>query len=1463
MAQFKLNRNTMTAPEETDTVRLDRRDLPPRGRPVLSVMARTAVVLLVSAWCLFVMAWVALYGVFLPRVGAWKPEIEARASSALGVTVRIGQIEVPASAWVPALVLSEVALLDEQGRTALRLPRVSAALSLQSLLSLELRFEQLLIEDAALEVRRDPQGRIRVGGLSLDEDTSTSVDGDARASDWLLAQGEFAIRRAQVRWVDELRQAPPLVLQEVDFVLRNSLRRHEFRLDATPPAEWGQRVSLRGRFRQGLFAARSDWQTWVGEVYGELPQADLNALRPHVDLPREMLGGRGAARLWVDVDRGRLRGATADVALRDVQLRWPGVAEVMEFSKFDGRLLARQDAQSLTLGLQRVGFTTGQGQTWPASDMKLVLRHAPRVPGSAAGQAGPVSIAAPAREASAVGSAGPVSANALVASAAAAASDAQAAEPILPLLFDGLPDRMVTGGEFTAAELDLGLMASVAARAPLGAAVHRQLASLAPQGRIQDMQASWEGPAEKPSRYRVSARLTDLRLEPGATAAVQPPPAASRGAQPGQAGAQASAAVPVFGRPGVRGATMLLEATEAGGRVDLTVKDGQLAFPGLFEQPELALNDLQARLAWQIRDGVELRLSPMTLRTPDAAGELQATWRGSWDEAASGGGVLDLTARIEQLKAESLHRYLPTTVPASTRDYLRRALRGGYLQDVVLRVKGDLANFPYERPGAKGEFRVSGMWRDGTFVMLPEEPGYPAWPEATRVEARLRISGQQVEFTDVRGRLMGVDVTRTSGKIDWRLPHMPLTLDLQARGAAQDFLRYVQATPINDWTSRVLASAQSSGMASLALKLDIPLFGNDPSKVKGTVQLNGNDLRINPSLPPLQQARGRVDFSERGFNISAGTAQLLGGEVTLDGGIGPSGDLRLTLQGTAQATAVKAAPELAWLAPASRWLTGQAPYRVSVGVTSGHLNWVLTSPLTGLGIGLPAPFNKPAAANWSSTPLRLELKGLGGPAGAEREQVDVQLGRLLQARVLRHGGTGAVLASAAVVGFGDLPALPRSGSDLLVQVDRLELDEWRNVWSEALAPKPAAGALPGAPAVQSGLPFTVRLRAGTVQMMGRTLNEVTATASPLAAGAAGWRVDLQAVQAAGRLEWRPTAPGGRDAHGLLTARLARLSIPPAATEAGEDAAVAEDIQWPALDVVVEDFELSGRRLGRLEVQAEARRGVRASDRDWLLTRFALSNPDAALTAKGLWAAVGDAGSKVRRTSMDFELELRDSGQLLTRLGLEQALRAGAGRIEGQVGWRGSPLNPDVRTMQGQLRLDVRNGQFLKVDPGAARLLGVLSLQALPRRLLLDFRDVFQEGFPFDTLTGDVAVAGGVASTNNLRMRGIQAAVLMEGSADINHETQDLRVLVVPEINAGTASLAYATINPALGLGTFLAQLFLRRPLMAANTREFSITGSWADPKVERLQRSTPPTSEQVDRAVNEPEPAAPNNRRAP
>jgi uncharacterized protein YhdP len=194
--------------------------------------------------------------------------------------------------------------------------------------------------------------------------------------------------------------------------------------------------------------------------------------------------------------------------------------------------------------------------------------------------------------------------------------------------------------------------------------------------------------------------------------------------------------------------------------------------------------------------------------------------------------------------------------------------------------------------------------------------------------------------------------------------------------------------------------------------------------------------------------------------------------------------------------------------------------------------------------------------------------------------------------------------------------------------------------------------------------------------------------------------------------------------------------------------------------------------------------------------------------------------------------------LLERFGMKGVIRRGAGKLEGQVAWAGSPLSPDFPTLGGQFNVNVESGQFLKADPGLAKLLGVLSLQSLPRRMALDFRDVFSEGFAFDFVRGDVTIEQGIAATNNLQMKGVNVAVLMDGRADIARETQDIRVVVVPEINALTASLVATAINPVLGLGTFLAQLVLRQPLIQAATQEFRVDGSWADPRVTKVTART-------------------------
>ena len=223
------------------------------------------------------------------------------------------------------------------------------------------------------------------------------------------------------------------------------------------------------------------------------------------------------------------------------------------------------------------------------------------------------------------------------------------------------------------------------------------------------------------------------------------------------------------------------------------------------------------------------------------------------------------------------------------------------------------------------------------------------------------------------------------------------------------------------------------------------------------------------------------------------------------------------------------------------------------------------------------------------------------------------------------------------------------------------------------------------------------------------------------------------------------------------------------------------------------------------------------------------------SATGEWAPA--ASGKARLTKMSFKLDARDAGATLGRLGFAGTMTAGHGALEGDVEWLGSPLDIDYATLSGKLALSLDDGRFLKVDGGnAARLLSLLSLQSLSRTLLFDGGRQFSEGFAYNSIRADATVTQGVMSTSNFRMAGASASALMSGTINLRNETQQLHLVVLPEIDASTAALALGVANPILGLGAFLAQYVLRNPLSKAFALEYDIAGTWTDPAITRRGR---------------------------
>jgi uncharacterized protein YhdP len=232
----------------------------------------------------------------------------------------------------------------------------------------------------------------------------------------------------------------------------------------------------------------------------------------------------------------------------------------------------------------------------------------------------------------------------------------------------------------------------------------------------------------------------------------------------------------------------------------------------------------------------------------------------------------------------------------------------------------------------------------------------------------------------------------------------------------------------------------------------------------------------------------------------------------------------------------------------------------------------------------------------------------------------------------------------------------------------------------------------------------------------------------------------------------------------------------------------------------------------------------------------MANPDATLSARGMWFAAPS------RTAIQFDLEAGDFGTFLGRVGNPNAVKGGRARMQGSLAWQADPAAPDLATLAGDVQMQAEDGQFLEIEPGLGKLIGLMSLQALPRRITLDFRDVFSKGFQFDRINSSGQIESGTLKLREFRMRGSAAEVDMSGEVDLARETQDLKVRVVPSLS-DSAALGIGIVNPVAGVAAAIAQRILKNPLGQIFAFDYLVTGSWSDPKVAKVL--PPPVPAQV------------------
>jgi uncharacterized protein (TIGR02099 family) len=1333
---------------------------------------------------LVTLVWIAIYLVIVPRIDEFRPHAEKVLSKALGISVRIDSVSARVDRLMPSFEMQGVRLLDAKGRDALVLQTITAVVSPQSLF--DLGFERLLVEKPELSIRRDPNGRITVAGLDVQSESGSSDD-TSIAADWLFSQADIVIRSGTIRWNDELLRAPSLALEQVDVHLRNQGRQHEMRVDATPPIGWGSRFNLMGSFRGPLLTTkRGDWRSWQGQVFVDLANVDMQRLRQYAKLGVDVENGRGPVRGWFTLNKGKLQEVTADLALEDVSVRLRSDLQPLAMRTVSGRFKFALSPSDLMFSTERMAFSLTDGLVWPGGNVQLALQN---------------------RD-----------------------NDAK------------------VQGRFSADRLDLAVIAQISDRLPLDAAMHVGLRKLKPQGHVPQLQAQWRGPLSLPTEYKVSGRAQAIRLAASAI--------------PRKAGGEASANL---WHPGIHNALLDFDFTEKKGSAQLSIEQGSITLPGVFEDPTLPFERFSAELNWQADEGRwQVQLPSIKFSNADAQGEAKAHWQTSDPQKSSSKsrfpGMLDLQGSLARADGTKVYRYLPLVVPQASREYVRNSILAGQASQGTFKIKGDLYDMPFSDP-TKGDFFISAKVNGASFDYVPRSLN-PAstrpWPALTQIDGELIFDRLSMAVRGASARVStapSIHLSKVDASIADLSQKQQVIVSTEARGAAADVLGLINGSPLLELSDGVLSAASVQGNADVKLRLVLPIGELENSRVQGTVMLPNNDFQFTPGSPKLQQARGQVLFSERGFSLRDASARVFGGDVRIEGGSRPGAgaddvSVALRAQGVITAEGLQSARELGLVSRFAAHAGGSTSYTANMNIRRGVPEISVSSSLQGLSLNLPAPLRKAAD---SLLPLRYDNSLVRDSLAQGRklqDQLSVELGNLASIRYLRDvsGDTAKVIRGRIGVGLASDEVI--AGTDEIgvaanINFSEINIDAWetlfRNLTAPPATPSPTASTARHEESL-GYLPTTMAIRARELTLGGRTLHHVVVGGSR---NDLTWRANLDARELSGYVEYRQSSNNP----GRVFARLSRLSLAASTASELESALDQQPSSIPALDIVIEDLDLRGTRMGRVEIEALNRdiSGVR----EWRLSRLNVSLPEAQLSASGNWVALGaqnTARNERRRTALGFKLDINNAGELLKRLGQDKAIARGKGTLQGQIAWVGAPWALDAASMNGAMTINVENGQFLKADPGIAKLFGVLSLQTLPRRLSLDFRDVFSEGFPFDFLRGDVKIEQGIASTNNLQMKGVNAAVLMEGTANLIRETQDMRVVVVPEINAGTASLIATAINPAIGIGTFLAQLILRRPVIEAATQEFQITGSWIDPQVARVKRypfpasSTPPAN---------------------
>ena len=845
--------------------------------------------------------------------------------------------------------------------------------------------------------------------------------------------------------------------------------------------------------------------------------------------------------------------------------------------------------------------------------------------------------------------------------------------------------------------------------------------------------------------------------------------------------------------PGFSGVDGEVDLSDGSGRLRVSGEDVRIDWPRMFREPlTVEVAPCQADFSWG--DGWQGGFEGCGVSNADLAahGDFRIS-------SNTGKPAVDANFVLTRGDLGALDPYWPEAVmKPNVKAWLRRGLVGGSLSRGRVVIRGDMDDWPFRN----GEGRFEGIaWLDGPQIEYLDD-----WPQVRAGEVVARFVGAGMDIRGMVEDTGGVAVREVSvGIEDFRQP----ALDIRYAGdtTLPGLIDFLRQTPLDDRVGVDLSDFVFDGPATLNGRIRVPL-GDTPGQlsVDGQMLIDGGRFSDPRYGIDIEAIRGELTYSERGFSGAGLTAASLGEAVLLD--LAADADsaepFRAEIRGEFDVGDLLDVPGLRQDWPLLERIDGRSDWLISLSVQRGerdgpaNVSLDVRSGLVGVAIDLPPPFDKPALADW---PLTLSY-----PLGGGRP-LDVTLdGRaLLRIGLPREDGTpGSTLLS---LGGEPAPLPPPGRFRIRGAAPILDLDGWIDVVVEEIARDTGAGGLD-----LDASTFASR----ELLFLDRQFPDVE-----IELAMEGSELDMHF--ASETIEGSLRYTRNEEDAGSLFADFERLVLGDAHSTGVDMDTDPKDL--PVLHLYARSFGYLGLDLGETRIEAYP-----------TATGFHFEKVDAesdalSLQASGDWS-LGEDG---HRSEFQINMASESLGDFLQSMDISSSVQGGQTLVSFDAWWPGPPAAFALSRLNGLLDFSVIDGNITGASAGPGRLLGLVSFTALPKRLSLDFRDVFESGFAFDQASGSFALENGVARTDDVELKSSSAEIRVSGETDLDGRQYDQLMTIRPGLGNTLPIIGALAAGPGGAAAGLALQGLLHEPLAEASQVRYTITGSWDDPVIEPVE----------------------------